>query len=520
MSEPLINNTSANNKRIAKNTAYMYLRMLFTMIVTLYTSRIVLHTLGEDDFGTYSIVGGVVILFTFISNAMATGTQRHLSYELGKEDNIIPTVFSACFKIHFWLSVIILILSETIGLWFLNYKMNFPEGRMVIVNWIYQFSILSCMIGVVQTPFTAAIISYEKMSFYAYLSIVDVLLKLGIVFLLVIMPWDKLLLYGLLLLLVHVLVFIIYAYYALRKLPDIQLVKICDRGIYKRLISFSGWSLFGSLANVGYQQGINIIINLFFGVALNAAVGIANQINSAVQNFMSGFQQALNPQLVQSEAAKDRERQVDLIYKSSKFSFFIVFIIAFPLIVNLKYVLKVWLGQYPDHTDSLCILVIVGLMISCLSGPLWVSIYATGKIKIYQIVVSFVALSIIPIAYIIGLLGFSPEAIFIARASNFLFVLIVQLYFLKKYINLNIVDFFKAVIIPVFVILVVTCTTYYGIHQLMPTANSFIQLVCQTVLYALFIGLLIWSIGLNKIERQQLRRLIVSRLSNNFRRYE
>lgn len=510
----------SSNKRLAKNTVFMYIRMLLTMVVSLYTSRVVLHTLGEDDFGTYSIVGGVVVLFTFISNAMATGTQRHLSYELGKEDNNIPIIFSACFRIHFWLTIIILILAETIGLWFLNHKMNFLEGRMIVVNWIYQFSILSCMIGVVQTPFTAAIISYEKMSFYAYLSIVDVLLKLGIVFLLVIMPWDKLLLYGLLLLLVHALVFIIYAYYALRKLPGIQLVKINDRGIYKRLISFSGWSLFGSIANVGYQQGINIIINLFFGVALNAAVGIANQINSAVQSFMSGFQQALNPQLVQSEASKDRTRQLDLIYMSSKFSFFIVFIIAFPLIVNLNYVLTLWLGKYPAHTDSLCILIIAGLMISCLSGPLWVSIYATGNIKTYQIVVSSVALSIIPIAYFIGRLGCTPEAIFMVRASIFLFVLIVQLYFLNKYINLNIGGFVKSVILPVFIIFAVTCIFYYGSHQLIPSANTFVELVYQTVIYVLFIGLLIWNIGLNKIERQQLWRIISSRLPNISRMHE
>ena len=498
----------------------MYIRMLLTMIVSLYTSRVVLRTLGEDDFGTYSIVGGVVVLFTFISNAMATGTQRHLSYELGKKDNRISTIFSACFRIHFWLSIIIFILAETIGLWFLNYKMNFPEGRMAVVNWIYQFSILSCMIGVIQTPFTASIISYEKMSFYAYLSIVDVLLKLGIVLLLVIMPWDKLFLYGLLLLLVHAFVFIIYALYALKRLPGIEIVKITDKSIYKQLISFSGWSLFGSLANVGYQQGINIIINLFFGVALNAAVGIANQINSAVQSFMSGFQQALNPQLVQAEASKDRLRQLDLIYKSSKFSFFIVFIIAFPLIVNLKYVLTLWLGQYPAHTDSLCVLIIAGLMISCLSGPLWVSIYATGNIKIYQIAVSSVALSIIPIAYVIGKLGGSPETIFVVRASNFLFVLLVQLIFLKKYIDLDINGFLKSVIIPVFVILMITCAFYYGLHQLFPSASTFGELVYQTLVYVMAIALLIWWIGLNKTERKQLWHLITSRLPNISKKHE
>lgn len=511
---------SSSNKRIAKNTAYMYIRMLLTMVVSLYTSRVVLQTLGDADFGTYSIVGGVVVLFTFISNAMATGTQRHLSYELGKKDSRISTIFSACLKIHFWLSLIIFVLAETIGLWFLNSKMNFPEGRMVVVNWIYQFSILSCMIGVIQTPFTAAIISYEKMSFYAYLSIVDVLLKLGIVFLLVVMPWDKLLLYGLLLLLVHCVVFIIYVLYALKFLTGIKLVKIDDSSIYKQLISFSGWSLFGSMANVGYQQGINIIINLFWGVTLNAAVGIANQINSAVSNFVSGFQQALNPQLVQSEASKDRDRQLDLIYKSSKFSFYIVFIIAFPLIVNLNYVLTLWLGQYPAHTDSLSILIIVGLMISCLSGPLWVTIYATGDIKKYQVVVSMVALTIIPVAYIIGRMGGTPEAIYAVRSSNFLFVLIVQLLFLRKFIHLSVPGFIKSVISPIAIIVAVTYLFYKGTRLCLPVATSLVELIYQTLIYVLIIGLLIWAIGFNKSERQQLTRLVTSRLHNVIKKYE
>lgn len=501
----------SSNKRIAKNTAYMYMRMLFTMIVSLYTSRVVLQTLGEDDFGTYSIVGGVVVLFTFISNAMATGTQRHLSYELGMDDGDVPKVFSACFRIQLWLSLLIFVLAETIGLWFLNSKMNFPEGRMAVVNWIYQFSLLSCLVGVLQTPFNAAIISYEKMSFYAYLSIIDVLLKLGVVFILVLLPWDKLLLYGALLLAVQIIIFAVFAGYSFKNLSGIKLVAIKEKGIYKRLISFSGWSLFGSLANVGYQHGINIIINLFFGVALNASVGIANQINSAVSSFVNGFQQALNPQLVQSEASGDKVRQLDLIYKSSKFSFFIVFIIAFPLIVNLACVLSIWLGDYPAHTEELSILVMVGLLISCLSGPLWVTIYATGKIKHYQIVVSLVALSILPISYIAGRMGASPEVIFVIRATNFIFVLLVQLFFLHRYITLNIGKFVKSVLLPVSTILLLTLVFYYILRQIIEPANNFWELLFQTVIYVVYIGIMVYTFGLSQQERRQLQGLITSR---------
>ena len=490
----------------------MYFRMLIIMAVSLYTSRVVLKTLGEQDFGTYSIVGGVIVLFTFISNAMATGSQRHLSYELGKKNGDVPTIFTVCFKIQLCISLIIFLLGESLGLWFLNTQMNFPEGRMPVVNWIYQFSVFTCLIGVMQTTMTASIISYEKMSFYAYLSIVDALIKLGLVFVLQLFTIDKLWLYGLLIMVAHLIMFGLYTLYAFRKLPGIKLVKIKDKSIYKRLISFSGWSLFGSLANVGYQHGVNIIINIFFGVALNAAIGIANQINSAVTQFVTGFQQAMNPQLVQSEASKNRERQLDLIYKSSKFSFFIMFLLSYPLIVNIKYVLSLWLGEYPAHTESLSVLIIIGLMISCLSGPLWVSIYATGNIKYYQIVVSLVMLSVLPIAFFIGKSGGTPEMIFIIRAMCFIFVLIVQLYFLRKYINLHIRGFAQAVIFPVSLILALSCVFYYIVHLNMTRAETFGVFLYQTLMYEVFIGFLIWTIGLNNSERKQLVTFVLSRI--------
>lgn len=507
-----MSNSSSNNKTIAKNTAYMYLRMLLIMIVSLYTSRVVLQVLGEDDYGTYSIVGGVVVLFTFISNAMATGTQRHLSYELGKSDGDLPTVFTACFRIQLWSALIIWVIAETVGLWFLNTQMNFPHGRMPVVNWIYQFSIITCLISVLQTTMTASIISYEKMSFYAYLSVIDAFIKLAVVFALQLFSIDKLWLYCLLIIVAHLIMFGLYSLYAFKKLPGIKLVRIKDTSIYRRFIKFSGWSLFGSIANVGYQQGINVIVNIFFGVTLNAAIGIANQINSAVTQFVTGFQQALNPQLVQTEASKNRIRQLDLIYKSSKYSFFIMFLLSYPLMVNLKYVLTLWLVEYPTHTESLSVLIIVGLMISCLSGPLWVSIYATGEIKQYQIVVSIVMLTVIPIAYFIGKMGGTPEAIFVARAMCFVFVLLVQLCFLRKLIDLQIRDFLQAVILPVSVILVLSCAFYYINHLYTPNADSLGAFICQTLLYETFIGLLIWTIGLKKTERKLLVSFVLSHI--------
>lgn len=492
---------NSKDKRIAKNTIFMYMRMLFLMVVSLYTSRIVLKTLGTEDFGTYNIVGGVVVMFTFISSAMAAGTQRHLSYELGKKDGDVPTVFTACFKIHVFLAFVVLFFAETIGLWFLNTRMNLPIERMDVVNWIYQFSILSCMVNIVQVPFTAAILSHEKMSFYAYLSIYDALMKLGILYVLIILPLDKLLLYGILLLGVCVITFTIYIIYCHINLNDIKFVKLEDSKLYKSLLSFSGWALFGSLANVGYQQGVNIMVNLFFGVALNAAVGVANQVNSAVMQFVTGFQQALNPQLVQAEAAKDRERQLNLIFKSSKFSFLIMVCIAYPLLINLEYVLKLWLGNYPAYTNEICLFIMLGALLETISGPLWVTIFATGKIKIYQIVISAILLLNLPLSYLGGKMGMPPQGMYLIRIAIFLVALVIRLLFLQKYIKMDIKLFSRYVVLPLFIISIVLSSVYVFVHIFQMTANSFIQLVYQTFMHLIIVFACSFAIGLTNSER-------------------
>lgn len=478
--------------------------MLLIMVVSLYTSRVILQTLGTQDFGIYNIVGGVVIFFTFISNAMATGTQRHLSYELGKENGDVTTIFSACYKIHLWLALLILVFAETIGLWFLNNKMNFPIDRVNAVNWVYQFSLLSCLISIIKTPYNAAIIAYEKMSFYAYSSIVEVILKLAIVYFLVVTSVDKLIAYGILIALVSALMYVWYILFCRYNLCAIVIKSVCEKGLYLRLLKFSSWSLFGSLANVGYQQGVNIVINIFFGVELNAAVGIANQVNAAVSQFVSGFQQALNPQLVQSEASRDRARQYDLIFKSSKFSYYIMLIISFPIMANLPYLLSIWLGNYPDHTVSICIWILIGVMITCLSGPLWVTIYATAKIRNYQIVVSAVALVVIPIIYFCGLLGMTPEQMFVVRALDYIVVLLVQLFFLKKYINLNLLHFAKIVILPISLVSSMCLGVYFVFFNYLFMAQNLITLIWQTITFVILALLLVWYIGLNNLERNSL----------------
>lgn len=510
-----MSHTLQNNKRIAKNTLFMYLRMLITMIVSLYASRVILNTLGISDFGIYNIVGGVVVLFTFINSAMSTGTQRHLSYELGKPgQGNITDVFNACLHIHIWLSIIVFILAETIGLWFINTQMNFPVDRMEAVNWVYQFSILGCLANIIRVPYQASIIAYERMSFYAYMGILEAVLKLVIVYLLLIFSMDKLMLYSVLTFSVILLVTLWFSLFCHKVFTRIRIEKVRNKQLYKKLISFSGWAMFGSVANLGLQQGLNVIINIFYGVGLNAAVGVANQVNSAVMSFVGGFQQALNPQLIKSQAGGDKERQMKLICESSKLSFLIMFIVAFPLLMNLDYVLTLWLGHYPPHADSICSLIIIGALIECLSGPLWVTIFATGNIRIYQIVISIILLMNVPISYVGGRLGMSPESMFLIRNIIYVFAFVARLVFLRKLIGLDVSIFFKRVVFPIikvllFVILPVFFVVWKGLVCL---SDNFQTLIWQTVLLCLYEIIIIYAFGLRMNERMYMLNILKTKI--------
>lgn len=495
-----------NNKRIAKNTLFMYFRMLLTMVVSLYTSRVVLKTLGVEDFGIYNIVGGVVVFFTFINHAMSNGTQRYLSYELGKQDGNVSKIFSACLYIHLGISIIIFILAETIGLWFLNTQMNFPENRIYAVNWVYQFSIFGCMVNIIRIPYQANIIAHERMSFYAYTGLIEVILKLLIVYLLVYLTFDKLITYSILIFCVIFFITLWFIVYCRSKFINIKLIKIYDKQLYKQLISFSGWTLFGSLANVGLQQGTNVIVNIFYGVTVNAAIGIANQINAAITQLVSGFQQALNPQLVRSEAQHDSKRQFDLICLSSKFSYLILFIIIIPVIVHLDYILQIWLGNYPEHTNSICILIIIGGLFECVSGPLYTTIYATGKIRIYQIVISSIILLNIPLAYFIGKYSFSVENVFVIRNIIYILCLVTRLLFLIQLINFNLVQYIKKVILPLIVasILIILPVIFFNKN----ISNDIFSLIYNSIIIFLYELIICYIFALGKNEKKYISNFI------------
>ena len=340
---------TANNKRIAKNTLYLYFRMLLIMGVTLYTSRIVLNALGVEDFGIYNIVGGVVILFSFINNALSSATQRFLNFEIGRGDVLgTKRVFSMSLTIHLFVALFVVLLAETVGLWFLNTQMNIPTERMAAANLVYQFSILTVCISFVQIPYYASVVAYEKMSFFAYIAIIEVILKLLIVVLLIYVGFDKLRLYSILTFLVAVLVFVCYKYYCNTRLDLSRYKYFWDKILFSKLLNFSGWMLFGAAAGVSATQGVNILLNIFYGVTVNAAMGISTQVNSAVNKFVSNFQTAFMPQITKLYAIGDFEHLRKLIGQSSRFSFLLLFALACPLMLNIDFVLKLWLKTVPE----------------------------------------------------------------------------------------------------------------------------------------------------------------------------
>lgn len=504
--------TSGNTKRIAKNTLALYIRMLFLMFISFYTSRVVLRTLGEEDFGVYNIVGGVVVLFTFINGAMTTGTQRHLSYELGKGNGDISKIFSACLNIHLCLAGLIIILAETIGLWFLNTQMNFPDGRMPAVNWVYQLSILSCVFSVIRIPYNATIIAYEKMSFYAYVGIAEGLLKLAVAFLITISLIDKLIFYAILLTAVSAVVTMVYYFFCKLRFKEMSYRRVSDKALYGGLLSFSGWTIFGSVANIARNQGVGIIINIFYGVTINAAIGIANQVNSAIGQFVSGFQQAFNPQLTKSEAQGDRSYQFSLINKTAKFSYLIVLFFAVPVILNLDFLLSFWLGEYPTYTKEICFWIVIATLIDSISGPLWVTIFATGKIKSYQIVISLVLLLNLPLTYLCGKLGFHPQYSFAFLALLNLAAIIVRVIYLHRDICFSVTDFIKHTILPIALVTVLIIPIVIGVDFLCKANGTFPNFLIRFSTLLVSEIVLIIFLGLTKQERSRLSFLIRSKL--------
>ena len=407
---------SSANKRIAKNSVFLTIRMVIVLLISLYTTRVVLKVLGVEDYGVYNVVCGFVSMFAFLNTSMSNGIQRFFNFELGRNGiEGANKVYCTALHIQLILAVIIVVLTESFGLWYLHNKMVVPEGRMVAAEWIFQFSILSFLFVIMQAPYTAAVMAHEKMDFYAVVSVLDVVFKLVIVLILPLFVWDKLILYGILYSLINVVNFSMYYIYSKKRFPEIRYRRQHDRSLFNSMLGFSGWNLFGSFNGVMKEQGINLVINFFFGPIVNAARGVANQVNGGLQSFVTNITMPVRPQVVQSYAQGNLSRTMHLTYSISKLSCCFLLMMAIPISFEIDYVLHLWLGEnVPEHAGMFTIIILLTSLVNNLNSATSGVVHATGIMKDYQLWGSLISIASVPIAYVLLKLYPIPELALLA----------------------------------------------------------------------------------------------------------
>ena len=494
--------SSANNKRIAKNTLVLYFRMIFMMAVSLFTSRVILNTLGVEDYGINNVVGGVVAMFSVLSGSMSSSISRFITFELGKGDKKrLKTVFSTGINIQLGMSLIILLVAEAAGVWFLNYKMNIPEERLYAANWVFQCSILTFILGLLSVPYNAAIIAHEKMSAFAYISIIEVTLKLIIVYLLTISPYDRLITYSILFMLVGVLIRLIYGYYCKRHFEECTYHLVYDKAILKSMTSFAGWNFLGNGAYMLNTQGVNILMNMYFGVAVNAARGVATQVDAALKQFVNNFTTAVNPQITKSYAQGDLSNMHKLVCRSAKFSAFLMMFFAVPIILETDTILSLWLKNPPAYASVfLKWIIISSFMDTVLANSLVTSMFATGDIKKYQIIVTTVGCLVFPLSWLAFQLGFEPQVGYMLYFVIYSILLFVRLYLLRDMVKLPIMMYVREVLFKV--------TTVMAISFAIPSILLFVidegllRLVAVVLLSMTVTTVTTYLIGLNDGEKK------------------
>lgn len=492
---------SSENKRIITNTLFLYVRMILLMLVSLFTSRIVLQALGVVDYGLNNVIAGVIVVFSYVNNSMASATSRFLSFELGKRDlNKLKTVFANAFLVHAFLALIVLILGESIGIYVVNFILNIPPDRMYACNVLYQFVVCSACLTIMQVPFNALIIAHEHMSVYAYIGIFDAVVKCIVAYALLITPFDKLITYGTLNFCLAAITFLIYICYCRLKFRNVfyLTLKPC-KSIVKQMTGFAVWGLWGSSSIMMRNTGINILLNIFFGSVVNAANAIAYQVNAAVTNFTNNFTMAINPQIIKTYAAGDRERNKNLIYRGGKFSFFLMIMLCYPVIFETNYLLGLWLGDYPEYAAVFTRLVLLLSIVEIFNPSIGCAVQATGRIKSYQVVVSSVTLMNFPITLILFKLGFPPYAALSISIGIAVITLFIRLNYLNKLLGIKIRDYIKSVMYPCSLVGLLSLVTPVLIYKGMD--DGFIRLLTMFLANTIVSVLIIMWLGLKQNER-------------------
>ena len=443
-----------NNKSIAKNSILLYLRMFFLMVISLFTSRVILQTLGVEDFGIYNAVGGFVALFAVVSQSLSSASSRFLTFAMGEGGDVkLGKVFSSTLIIHIVLAIIIVLLAEAVGVWFVNHKMVIPEDRLVAANWTFQFSVFSSCTTIITVPHNAAIIAHEKMDVFAYISIFEGVSKLLICYLLLVSPIDRLVFYALLMLCVNIISRGLFVLYCLRRFPETHSSFSFDRDLLKELFGFAGWNFIGSSSAILRDQGGNVLVNIFFGPVINAARAVANQVLHVVQGFVESFMTAIRPQITKSYASGEHDYMMTLIFYGSRLSYYLLLLLCLPILINTDYLLHLWLKNVPDHSVLFVQLILIFILIESISYTLITAQQATGVIRNYQLFVGGLQLMNVPVSYLFLKLGGVPETIMYVAIFFSICCLCARIFMLSRNsIQLRVKDFITQVILNVAVV--------------------------------------------------------------------
>ncbi len=507
----------ADNRKIAKNTIYLYGRTFFVLLVTLYSTRLVFHALGVTDLGIYNVVGGIVTLFSFLQAAQTQATTRFITYEIGKETSKIEQqrVFSICATIHVLIAFFILVITETIGLWIVNNWTSIPSDRMMAANIIYQFSIIAIVIQVIRVPYDSIVIAHEKMAVYAYMSIIEVFFKLGLAFVLLKYSGDRLILYGGATTFITFLLFVFYYLYTHNQFKWYKFRWLWDKTDSIKVLSFSGWTLLGSGTNALTQQGVSLLMNNFVGLVANTALGFAQQVNNALNRFVTSFATAFNPQVIKLYAGGELSLMQRLITRASKFSFALCYIFALPLIINMPFVLTIWLGEIPEYTIIFCQLIVACTIIDSTTGVFYTAITATGKIKGFQIGISISFILDLLCAFLLLMSNFNPAIVFGSRIlTRGFFNMAVELHFMKRQLNYSLSDYIKDALLPIIVTILLTVPIVAFIGSL---CEGWIKLISTTAASLVIIAIMTFYVIMKRDERETIINSIKNKLNGKIK---
>lgn len=488
--------------------------MIMVMAVMLFTTRIVLKNLGVEDYGIYNVVAGVVSMFAFLNSSMASATQRFLSFEIGiNDEKRVNLVFCQSVIIHFIISAIIVVLAETIGLWFVYNKLTIPDNRFNAAMWVYQMAILTFVFHINNVPYHASIIAHERMGVYAWVSIVDVILKLVIAYAISVSPIDKLVSYSVLILMTSVVMFFFYKIYCRRQFKECVFHFALDKAKFKEMFSFAGWNIIGNLAFTLRTQGSNILLNMFFGPAVNAARGVAHQVDGAVVQFVNNFQTASNPQIVKSYAQEQYDETMHLVSQCSKFSFFLMILLGLPIITQVDYILSAWLTVVPEYTSVFVQLILLNAIIDSLSNALKTHIKATGNVKWYMIIQGGFYLLALPVIWVFLKLGYSPVSSIVVLLAFTILGTFLRLFLLKcQAKGFSISYFSKQVLMPASIVGGLAALLSFAYSLVFPT-TTFVGLIINSIALVAISGSIIWALGVSKSERAYISSLLNKLLS-------